>query len=497
MEIPSSEIFDISSVQRSLNRFDTRILCQTRDIYEALPEVTGMHFTQADQIDSIAEKGFQMRDGGYPDFVYIFDKKDTDEHYGSRLKEAEALGFAHYNARETINRFHASFTKGLNKYGLKGLRDSNIARSGSVHNFLTANKDMLPAVVFADVSKAKTIPKGKSASELSQAYFQGLESEHILNVIKIEDEDIEEIKRDAEHGISVEKSVKRILVNKTVEWLLVRVKEQHQERVQKADAEYEIEVKKNPLLEWRKPLDEELGSDAVDKIIEKVRARDDIRTGKGAIQEIDGIEYLTPSALTISGIFLDQIRSKKELVDVLASYSDEDRKLAEQLQVHSFGGDEIIKLGKCKVAETVKAEANMKFARPIESLIYFGSLDDLELALLTGAKEIHLVDPGLDGVYIQQIIERVQQYGKNVLYDKNKKILSFDLEDRSILVRIYEETMQDFNLQRGIQAEAVIMYNKGPGMETKEAEKALLPNGICIDNRNDTYSPKLEDEEGI
>jgi len=484
MEIPSSELFDISSFRRALNRFDTRIKRQTQDIYESLPEVTGMHFTQANHIESIKEKGFTTIEG-YPNFVYSFDKKDTEEHYGDRLEVADELGLLHYNYKESIKRFHTAFIEGFLKYGLEGLRDSIIAPRESVKEFLISNKDKLPAVIFSDISEANAIPKEKSPRKLSQAYFNGLKAEKILNIISVDDADIEEISKDVKNGVSVKNSLKKVFVNKTVQWLLIRVEEQRQERIKERDKEYEDDTKKNLIHEWRKSLDEELGSDAIDKIIQDLRNRIDIRLGKECIREINGEEYISPGGLTIAGIFLDQVRAKIELSSTLEKYSDEDKKLAEQLVVHSFGGDELIKMGKCKMSEQVKAEAINKFNRPPENIIYFGSLDDIELALLTGAKEIYMVDYGLDESIVRQMIERVSQYGKNVSYNIAEKVLTFDLDSRSIIARIFQETMQEFNELRGVKSEVIIMYNKGPGMETMEAKKALLPVGICVDNKED------------
>lgn len=493
MEIPSSEIFSLAGLRRSLNRFDTRINRQTNQIYEALPEVTGMHFTQADHVSSIQEKGFigTSEDANY---VYSFDKKDTNEHYGDRLEEADAIGLPHFDVRHTIKRFHAAFIEGFSRYGLEGLRYVDKSTSESVRDFLIKHKDILPAVVFADISKVNAIPKHKSNTKLSQAYFNNLEAEHILNTITLEDEDIHEVARIVERGVSLEDSLKKVFVNKTVEWLLLRVEELRIEKFKKMDEEYETETKENPLHEWRKLLDEELGSEAVDSIIKNLRERTDMRSQKSCIQILGGVEYISPSGLTIAEIFLDQIRSKKELAVTLEAYGEEDRKIAEHLPVHSFGGDELIKLGKCKMAEQVKVEATINFARPPESIIYFGSLDDVELTLLTGAKEIYMVDPGLDEEFIQEMIERVRQYGKNISYNDAEKILTFDLESRNVIVRIFQETMQEFNEKKGIKAEVVIMYNKAPGMKTLEAKEALVPNGVCIDNREDGAYSKLDEE---
>lgn len=178
------------------------------------------------------------------------------------------------------------------------------------------------------------------------------------------------------------------------------------------------------------------------------------------------------------------IRGKKEFSSLVSGYAVENKMLAESLPVHSFGGVELIKLAKCKAAELLKFEGNSRFGRPLESIIYFGSLDDIELPLLAGVKEIYLVDPGLEEAVIEHLISRVKHYGKNVSYDETKKVLTFDLESRSVVTRLFQETMQEFNQREAIKVEGVLMFNKAPGMEKAEAEKALLPNGFCLDNKN-------------
>lgn len=491
MELPKAEFFDINAVRKFFNSFDHRITKQANSIYEALPEITGMHFTQADQTPSILEKGFQPK-GSYPNFVYSFDKKDTDENYGDRLAKAEELGFQHFNVRKTINRFHKAFTQGLNRYGLERL--SSIRGLNSVQEYLLENKDVLPVVIFTDMEGSNGVPKGKKPDMLSQMYFNGLPTEKILKTISIETEDFDKISKDVEKGISFPNAIKKILVNKTVDWLQLRVTLHKEEKAKRWNEENDIETRKNPISEWRKPLDDQFGTEFMDKIIDDLRRRVGF-DGKGLIQKFDDSEYITSCGITTADIFLDNQKAKLELTKTLNSYSAENRKIADLLTVHSFGGVELIQFGKCKLAKEVEEEAMVKFGRPIETLIYFGSLDDIEVALLTGAKEIYLVDPGLDEEFVKQILERVNQYGKNVVYDETKQVITFDLESRNIVAHIFQETMQKFS-ERGIKAEGVIMYNKAPGMKTQEAENSLLPNGICVDNRDDRIF-RESDEDNI
>ena len=203
--------------------FDDRIISQIREIYEALPEKTGMHFTQVDQVDSIKETGFIEKDH-YENFVYLFDQLDTDESFGDQLDKAKMAALPHYNAIETLKRFHSAFSEGLRRYGLDRLKNSMMSFSGSINDFLLLNKDKLPAIVFMDLSEKNTPTRSKTTQKLPQAFFDKLDNEKILKIISIEDDDLDGIIQDFGRGISIDDSFKKILIKKTTDWLLQEVK---------------------------------------------------------------------------------------------------------------------------------------------------------------------------------------------------------------------------------------------------------------------------------
>ena len=482
MELPSQEALLVPNPFANLNGFDRRIVRQTQEIYEALPEVTGMHFTKIDQIGSLEDKGF-VAGGVRSNYFYVFDKKNTDEYYGSRLEKADKAGLVHYDAAATIQRFHKAFVDGLRKYGLDDFPPLPRSSKQDLLDYLVENKGSLPAVVFGDLSQNSIPRKNVQDGMLSAGYTEKLEGEKILKTIAIDGVDLDDIATDIEHGISLEDACKKVMVNKTVEWLLYEAESHKQDLARIRDEEYVESIKKNPLLEWRKSLDVEFGSEVVDKIVALLRGQEDFRSGGMAIREIKGVEYMTSSALIHGRIIIENIRSKNELRKRMDEYSAENRKIAELLVVHSFGGEASIRLDKCKAAEMLMTEGVSRFGRPAQSLVYFGSLDDIELPLLAGAGEIYLVDPGLGDEIIGRMTARIHNYGKEVSYDGVKKILTFNLDSRSVVVKMFKESMQDFNEIEGVLAEEVVLFNKGPGMDTAEAEKALLPNGFCFDNK--------------
>ena len=470
-----------------LRSFDHRINRQIGQIYDALPEVSGIHFTQASQLDSIKDEGF-VSENGRPNFVYLFDKRDTDEYYGDRLQEVDDAGLEHYGKIEMLKRFHAAFVEGLNKYGLEALRGHSIKSPKEVYDFLVAHKDDLPAVVFADLTDTDFSQKNKDKNKLSQAYFNGLSSENIMKTLSLDDGDFKKISEDCENGIPLEKAFKKIFVNKATEWLLLLVEEKREKELRVAEEEYLRETLENKVSDWRMKYDEEFGAEFVDGVIRELSEQVDMRAGGVCIRTINGETYVTPSGRFVADIFINQNRGGINFRKKLKQLAPENRKVAENLVVHSFGGDDLIRFNKILVAEQVQALGNEKFGRNVDSIIYFGSCDDAELAILSGAGKIYLVDPALNNdLLFSGMIERLKTFAKNVSVDDSDNI-RITFENRDIDIFIYPQTMEEFNQSVGIKAEAVVMYNKGPGMDTAEAEKALVEGGICVDNRRDFVS---------
>ena len=207
--------------------FDDRIISQIREIYEVLPQKTGMHFTQVDQVDSIKENGFIKKDH-YENFVYLFDQSDTDESFGDQLDKAKIVGLPHYNAVETLKRFHLAFSEGLNRYGLDRLKASMMSFSGSINDFLSLNRNKLPTIFFTDLSEKNTPTRSKTTQKLPQAFFDKLDTKKIIKIISIEDNDFNEIIQDFERGITIDDSLKKILIKKITDWLLDEIKNKSQ-----------------------------------------------------------------------------------------------------------------------------------------------------------------------------------------------------------------------------------------------------------------------------
>lgn len=258
---------------------------------------------------------------------------------------------------------------------------------------------------------------------------------------------------------------------------------------QEGDLEYEFDIPKDlPLSEWRQKYDQLYGSEVVDSMIASV-VKNMQGSSEGALKEADGQDYISVNAQNyIRYLLVPEFEAKKQLAEIWDNYSNEEKVLISNMTVASLGGDLSIIVDKVKSAETLRGQCLEALGRNPEKLVYFGSGEDVELAVLTRAKDISLVDPILrDEKYDQAMLERIKKYAKDgtVNYDLESRTFTFTFKDQTDVVRIYPIDMMEFIKSTDDKFDAVLMFNKMPLMPTSEAKKVLVDGGVCFDNKAD------------
>lgn len=239
-----------------------------------------------------------------------------------------------------------------------------------------------------------------------------------------------------------------------------------------------------PLSVWRQQM-KDVSTEEMEEVISELERRNSSETEM--FIEVNGENYITRYAQNVARhIIIPEIRSKKYLAEKLSSSSESDKKIIENMQVNTFGPRTSIIVDKIESADKLKEQAREKLGSNPNSLVYFASHTDIEMALLTGAKEIHLVDPVLgDEVLVKKMLERISRYAddSSIEYnDKNGEInISINGEIKNIY--IHPQTMEDFVDKSQEKYDAVLLFNKEPFMEIETAKSVLAENGVYIDNR--------------
>lgn len=210
----------------------------------------------------------------------------------------------------------------------------------------------------------------------------------------------------------------------------------------------------------------------------------------------DRFEHINPSSVRREGgrimlrdgfpvkFELEIVKDRRLLREKIESTDEETGRIYQNIPVNSFGSPAGIKLTKIAFAEGIKQKLKNAQEKGAEKIIYFASSDDLETAMLTEVPEIILVDPALSKDIKEKILNRVKSfYDKGAIYDEVKSTIKFDFRDVHYLITMCDESMEEFNQNKKTQADVVMLFNKGPGMEREEAEKALARKEFYFDNR--------------
>lgn len=203
---------------------------------------------------------------------------------------------------------------------------------------------------------------------------------------------------------------------------------------------------------------------------------------------VNGVPFLTSlgmdSADRVRDMFMDakKFRAEKEKL------GGAERLILDNLQVHSGGHPDQIKLGKLQAARSFRPVAEESGTDG--TFAYLGSGDDVETALLTGFSNVTLEDPALaDPAYFDAMLERMRSYVENVQYDQAAHIIECSIEGRPVTVHLSVDPMDDFiknSVKNDVRFDGVMLFNKAPGMETAEARKVLKDSAsVLFDNRND------------
>lgn len=202
--------------------------------------------------------------------------------------------------------------------------------------------------------------------------------------------------------------------------------------------------------------------------------------------EIDGKIHLTEHGKSSIDMFFYDLYGRKKLAEELESLSGTIKKISQNIVVHSNGSKANIILDKIVASRSVIGEFTEKNGRNPESLVYFGSADDIETVLLTQIPLIYLVDPYLSDQNIQTMLDRIQTYAEVKEYDNASGKIEVQVDELLLTIFVVPKPMEDFTAsESNPKFDIAFLFNKGPSMSTADAEKSLTPDGIVFDNRKD------------
>ncbi|MFO0702528.1 MAG: hypothetical protein U0514_01465 [Candidatus Andersenbacteria bacterium] len=175
--------------------------------------------------------------------------------------------------------------------------------------------------------------------------------------------------------------------------------------------------------------------------------------------------------------------------------------LARNLQVHSIGFADTIKRDKLHFAQMISEHATAT-GEPehYRRAVYFGSADDVELAILAGARDITLVDPVLDDRHVAALVDRIKSsYDRQARYDTTHRTLHFKHGGVDYVVTLLPETLSQFK-ERTEKFDLVMLFNRAPSMKGSDAKQAVRDGGLYFDNRepwpNESAVEPIDEAEG-